>query len=722
MGLSSSSSALQTPLNALASLPEWIGERFGSERHQLPLFIPVAFGAGIGLWYALPSRPEWIAVICLLLALALGAVLVADNLAMRAMAAGSALAAAGLALAWWEASSQNTVTLEREVFGAAFEAEVLAVETLPARDRTRILIAPVSTGSLKLPEGLKTRVSVRRAPATLSVGDRVQGRFTLSPPPGPIHPGGYHFARRAWFEGIGATGYALGEVEIVYEAPPLDGAAARLKAFRERLTARLQDQIGGAAGGIGAALVTGDRGGIPDETSEAMRDSGLAHLIAISGLHIGVVVGGTLWLVKALLVRWEWFALRADARLAASLVAAVAGIAYTLVAGAGVPTIRACIAVLIVLLGLGLGREALSLRLVAAGATLILLWQPHLLLSPSFQLSFAAVTGIVALYQSPAGRRWREPSADGKDWPARLTAGAAALLATGLAAEAAIAPVALFHFGKVGLYGALANLIAIPLTSFAIIPLLILSLFADLLGVGVPLFAALKFVLGMLIGLAEWTASLPGSVASVPAIPPAGFVLMVMGGLWLCLWQDRWRLGGVIPFAAGILVAGAAPQPDLFVGPEGTHLAYRSKEGLAFLRNGAGSYVRDMWGGAAGSSRDRRLEDLDSANCSRDACVLRLSHGGRPWHVLATRSRHLIDRSDLEPLCRTSDIVVSDRWLPSWCRARWLVLDRESLRTYGAVSIDLDRGAVRSAALEDGMHPWAREQRAATPANGPEKD
>jgi competence protein ComEC len=702
---SSTASALQTLPARVVAGREWLEQKLARERHQMPLFIPVALGSGIGLWNVLPNSDTWVSALLALLAIAAFGALVGE-LSGRALLVGGLVAAAGLGMAWWEAERVRAPVLQAPVFAETIVGKVEAVERLPARGRTRLL---VRTRDLDA-QPMLARISVRGESEGVDVGARVSVRATLSPPPGPVVPGGYHFARRAWFEGIGASGFALGEPEVLAPGPPASGWRARLDAFRADLTALLQDGVGGAEGGVAAALVTGDRGGIPEEATQAMRDSGLAHLIAISGLHIAVVVGGTLWLVRFALVRWEAFALRHDARLWASVAAAGAGIAYTLIAGAGIPTVRACIAVMIVLVGLALGREAISLRLVAAGATLILIWQPHVLISPSFQLSFAAVTGIVALYQAPFARAWRERNPEGGGWTKRLVNGAAALVMTGIAAEAAIAPVALFHFGHVGLYGALANLIAIPLTSFVIIPLLIAGLFASLAGLAEPVFLALSLGIGALLDVARTASALPGAVASISAVTAGAMALIVAGGLWLCLWETQWRLWGLVPVAVGAMLAVTAPRPELFVDPDGRHVALLTEQGLAMSRPRAGSYVREMWGAAAGTRRTLTFDDLAQADCSPDACVLSVPRrGGGDWRLLTTRSRNLIPRPAFEAACAASDIVVSDRRLPYWCAPRWLKLDRTRLGELGAVSIDLDGGRVVSAALGDGAHPWARD-------------
>ncbi|MBV7256558.1 ComEC/Rec2 family competence protein [Pacificimonas sp. WHA3] len=700
--MSSSSAARRIQTLAgwrISGLESWLAE----ERHQLPLFIPVFLGAGILSWFAIAGPGGWTAAICLALAFAMAGLL-ADGLIRLSVMAAGILFALGVALVWFHAGRVSAPVLDDSRFGVQLIGDVIAVERLPARERTRLLIAPDDD----FPAGMRIRMSLRGdAPDGIGPGARVAMKATVSPPPGPSVPGGYHFARRAWFEGIGATGYALGGIEVVTPAPPPGGLSARLAELRANMTQRLQDGVGGRAGGVAAALVTGDRGGIQPEVSEAMRDSGLAHLIAISGLHIGVVVGGTLWLVRRALTLWPWFALRYDARLAAALVAALMGVAYTLIAGASVPTVRACIAVLIVLVGLSIGREAISLRLVAAGATAILIWRPDYVLSPSFQLSFAAVTGIVALYQSPWGRRWSAPDAD-RRWPAKMARGALALVLTGIVAEIAIGPIALFHFNQMGLYGAGANLIAIPLTSFVIIPLLMMSVLTGPFGLSAGPDRALGWTLDRLIDLAEATSALPGAVAMLPAMTGLAMVLIVAGGLWTALWQGRRRWFGVLPAGIGIVSALLTPRPDLLVSPDGTHLAIIDGSRIAMLRPRVGDYLQDMWGGAAGVRTHERMEERADTDCSRDACQVRLARGGRDWNILATRSRNLIGRAEFETACRRNDIVVSARRLPDWCRPRWLRLGRAELERLGAVSIDLKAGAIRSAAAEDGAHPWSR--------------
>jgi competence protein ComEC len=441
-----------------------------------------------------------------------------------------------------------------------------------------------------------------------------------------------------------------------------------------------------------------------------MRDSGLAHLLSISGLHIAVVVGGVALMARMGLALWPWLTLRVPVPTIALGLGALAGIAYTLLAGAQVPTVRSAIAAGIVVLGMMLGRQAISLRLLGAAALAILAVRPEVLLGASFQLSFAAVIGIVALYESRLGR-WLATAQEDAPWWQGLARGAAALLASGLVAELALSGIGLFHFGRGGLYGIGANLIAIPFTSFVVLPALMLALFAEALGLA-WLWPLAGWAMQQLIDLADTTAALPGAVFTA-VVPAPAFALGIAGGLWLALWQSRLRWWGTTPILAAVLIAWTTPMPDLLVSADGRHMALRLADGrgwdiLAHSRQRVGDYLLSVWSESIGADAEAALwlGASGSARCSPDACITDVQRGGRRWRVLATTSRALIPRETMAMACATADIVVSDRRLPPWCRPRWLKLDRTALAATGAVTIWLADARIVTARDTVGDRPW----------------
>jgi competence protein ComEC len=690
-----------------------------AERDQIGLWLPVALGLGIGLYFGLGQRWMWLAAIALLGGVGTGAFAIGrGGRAANIVGRGAIVALLGLGLAWGRSVEVGAPVIARpmvtQVSGIVIEAD-----RLPARGTVRLLIAP-NAGSGNAGSGLppQVRMSVdeENAPAGLEPGARIEARARLVPPPEAALPGAYDFARVAWFRGIGATGKALGTVTVT--APPTQGGFRRwLATKRAMLTRHIEAQLAGSIGGVAAAFVTGDVGAIDQADADAMRRSGLAHLLSISGLHVAAAIGAVMFLTLRLLALSERMALHWPLHLIAAGAGALAGIAYTLLSGAEVPTVRSCVAALIVLAGLALGREAMTLRLVAVGALVVLLFRPEALAGPSFQLSFAAVTAIVALHDHPRIRAFALKRDEG--WARKLAREIASLLLTGIVVEVVLAPIGLYHFHKSGLYGAFANIVAIPLTTFFVMPAEALALLADMAGIGAPFWWVAGLGLRLLLWLAQSVSALPGSVAALPSMPLGAFLAMVAGGLWIMLWRTRARRLGFVPLAAGAVWALLTPAPDLLVTNDARHLAIRAEDGrLHLLRSRAGDYVRDVLGTGAGVEEEALdLDAMPGARCSVDACVAAIVRGGRTWRLLALRSRYRLDWQALTDVCRWADIVVADRRLPRGCAPQWLKLDAPALERSGGVAIVLAHRLVRMTKAGDG-HPWAvggeREKRAGT--------
>jgi competence protein ComEC len=690
----------------LPALPHWQAraffasaeKRLEAERSQLAPWAVVAFGSGIAAWLVLADPQAWAALLLLCSGL-LAAGLAVGGRSGQVIAAAATCCALGCALIWWRSVEVAAPRLDRPRI-VAFEAEVLKAERLVARGNMRLTLAPTAHD---LPPRLRVSLpledAVTHGPA-LGVGAIVSLRARLAPPMPMALPGTHDFSRDAWFMGLGASGKALGKVRIVRPAHETG-----LHRIRRNLDTHIRSQLDASAGGIATALLTGDQGSVPEADAEAMRRSGLAHLLSVSGLHIAAAVGffyllvlRLISLVPALALRWNLVAIGFAA-------GALSGVAYTVLTGMQVPTVRSCIAALLVLAGTLLGREALSIRLLATGALLVLLVRPEAIAGASFQLSFAAVTTLVTLYASRHFRTWFERREEGLAKAGLRSFGA--MVATGLAIEIALMPFALYHFHRAGLYGVAANLVAIPLTTFVIKPLEAGALLLDLVGLGGPLWTLTGWSIGFLLKIAHAVANTPGASTILPAMPRVAFALIVGGGLWLCIWTSKWRRWGVAPIVAGISLTLAEPLPDLLITGDGKHLAVIDHQGTPWLlRDRAGDFVRDLMAENAGFDGDPPpLAGYRQARCSADACVADLGDSGRT--LLALRSNQRLDWAELTRACAAADIVVADRRLPRACRARWLTLDAPRLRATGGLVIDAREGRVASVAQRMKRLPWA---------------
>ncbi|MEH3105331.1 MAG: ComEC/Rec2 family competence protein [Sphingomonas phyllosphaerae] len=678
-----------------------VERRLEAERDQLVLWVPVALGAGAAAWFALPDPHGWLAVLLLALATASGALAVARGGRGPVLVAVLSLAVAiGLALTWARAERVAAPVLTRPTI-AWVSGRVEQVEPLPARRLTRVTLAVLGwDGEGAAPAWVRVNLETTAVPTGLARGAAIRVRARLMPPAPPAVPGGYDFARVAWFARLGATGRGFAPVQVV--TPAAAGAAD----VRATLTRHIEARLAGSAGGIAAALATGDTGAIDEADAEAMRRAGLAHLLSVSGLHITAAVGLVMWLTLRLLALSPRLALTGRLPLVAAAAGAVAAIGYTWLTGSQVPTIRSCVAALMVLVALALGREALTLRLVAAGAVVVLVCWPQSVVGPSFQLSFAAVTAIIAFHEHPRVRSWFGEHEEAR-WRGVLRA-AASLLLTGLLVELTLMPIAVYHFHQAGLYGAIANIVAIPLTTFVVMPAEAVALLLDLVGAGAPGWWIADQALALLLWIAKTVAAAPGAVTALPVMPQAAFGAMVVGGLWLAIWRTGWRYAGLLPVAIGAAWTIMTPVPDLIVTGDGRHLALRGDSGgVAILRDRTGDYVRDLLAEAGGlDGEPGLLSEVEGARCNRELCWIERHANGRVWRVLATRSLYLVPANELISLCRRADVVVSERRLPRGCRARWLTLDRTTLAHTGGVRVTFATGRVATVHEVGDAHPW----------------
>ncbi|MGL6043726.1 MAG: ComEC/Rec2 family competence protein, partial [Sandaracinobacteroides sp.] len=600
------------------------------------------------------------------------------------------LAALGLVAADLRSASVAQPRLHHRLAPASVAGTLLEVRPHEGGARHSLLIRRDATA---IDPPVVVRISTNRLPSGAVPGARIAVDASLGPVSGPAIPGAHDPARRAWFEGVSATGRATGPLRLLARSPADDSPLAQA---RQRLTAWISASLGGDAGAIASALVAGEQGLVRPGLLADMRTAGLAHILTVSGFHIGVVVAGVLFALRRLLALWPALALRTSVTRIAAIGAGLAGTGYAVLSGGDLPAIRAAIAAWVVLLALVLGRDPLSPRLIAFAAFLILLVRPEALVNPSFQLSFAAVTALVALARSGLGQ-WLAPKAAEGLLPA-FARFAAALVVTGLVAELVLTPIVLMHFGRAGTYGLIANVAAVPLTGFVVMPLLGAWLLLSVIGAGGLVAWALRPALEALGAIGTIVAGWPGSSFALSAMPMSAMLLFVAGGLLLALLAGRLRWAGVPLIAAAAVLALLAPRPDLFIGADGRQVGVIANGTLHTLRGHRQGFVVHNWSERAAAAPTARIADLPGASCTPQGCTVRLSGG----HSLLALS------DEPGPIdCGSADIVTAPRVLPRACTPRWLKLDLAALRLSGAVSIQSTEGRIDSIAGRSGDQPWS---------------
>ena len=668
-------------------------------------WLAVLFAFGIGLWFVLPDAFVWSIVIGSLLfaaAFVTAATYARGSYASLTMAIATAslAIAAGMATIWVRSEVVGTAPLDRP--GVQWvEGRILEREEQPALDRTRLTVAtrdPIEGRAIKV----RLNIPNERDDSSFDEGATIRVRARLMPPAPPMLPGGYDFARTAWFSGLYATGSILGQPELIASGQRED----KLARTQRYLSAHVSQRVDGSAGAIAAAFASGDRGAITKADDAAMRDAGLTHLLSISGLHVSAVIAAGYFLASKLLALWPWLALRVRLPIVAAAVGALGGVGYTLLTGAEVPTVRSCIGALLVLFALVLGREPLSLRMVAVAAFFVMLLWPEAVIGPSFQMSFAAVIAIVALHGSAAPRAFLAPRDESVF--AKYGRRVAMLFVTGLVIEIALTPIVLYHFHRSGIYGAFANVLAIPLVTFVSMPFIAIALAMDMIGIGAPFWWVVEKSLDLLLAIARFIADQPGAVRLFPQMGVATIFCFVAGFLWIALWRGRARAWGLMGVGAGALLLAGTPAPDILVSRDGRHVGIvDSEDRLLLLREARTDYARDnLIELSATRGVPVQIVSQPNARCNDDFCAFSIQNGARDWRLLLSRSGNRVDERDLSIACSTSDLVISDRYLPRSCRPRWLKADRAYLQRNGGIAIDLSTETIATVADQQGKHGW----------------
>ncbi len=675
----------------------------------MTLWLPVFFGVGIGVYFTLSFEPPlWLGGAALGALLVIGLVFsrkrLGSNMVLGVVLSAGALAA-GFGVAQWRTALIDAPVITGRIGPTGVTGRIVSVESFPKGLRITLEQARI-TGLASAGTPKRVRLRLRGDQADLSPGDWVRVRAGLSPPPAPAAPGAFDFQRQSFFRQLGAVGFGLGPAVVIDEGENTGRSAFSigLAKMRRHITERIFRGLEGNRGAVAAALMTGERKAVPKSLMKAIRDSGLAHLLSISGLHVGLVSGILFFGLRAVLALFPVLALRYPIKKWAAGAAILGALAYALIAGATVPTQRAFLMISLVLAAVLFDRRGLSMRMVAWAAAVILLFSPESLLGASFQLSFAAVTALIAAYEVLRDRD--RAHAGKKNWTTRFLFYLAGVAFTTLIAGLATAPFALYNFNRIAAYGLVANLIAVPVTALWTMPWAVVSFMLMPFGLESLGLAPMGWGIGVIIGVAKGVSSWPGAVSLVPAMPVAGLVLISFGGLWLCLWRTKLRLFGVVGLVAGAMTLFMVRPPDILIEGRGKLMAVRTEKGeLALSSLRSAKFTRKIWlrrmglkeAGISWSKKgfsDKRL------SCDGLGCLYRIEG---QLIALAARGEALLED------CQAADIVISAVPVRRSCPSAGLVIDRFDLWRNGAYALWFGPGgAVRVESVNGGRgkRPW----------------
>jgi competence protein ComEC len=565
----------------------------------------------------------------------------------------------------------------------------------------------------------RVRLSIRRAPP-FEAGTYVSLKARLLPPPHASLPGGYDFARDAWFAQLGAVGNVLGRIEVMKATVSPGLAASAIMAIdrgRNALARRIDTIVGGDAGAIAAAMVTGKRDLLSDEAKDIIREAGIFHIITISGVQMTLVAAIFFVGLRQLLALSQTLALSYPIKKWAALFAIAGAVFYDLATGSRVGTERALFMTVIMLAAVLLDRQALTMRNLAIAAALVILLQPEAILGASFQLSFAAVAALVAVYEARMGaaaenreeiyRTAARPIAGSGNrialdtFKLHLARGPLGLLFATFCATLATASFIAYNFHELSPYVLIGNPLTLTVIELFAVPGALLGTLLYPLGLDAFVWRYVGLGINGIMWAARGIGSWPGSTIHLPAFAPWAIVFLSLAVLSSVLWRTALLRATGIPLALiGLCGAAAGPSFDIAVAPSGDAVAYRAADGkLAIIGRGRNVFAAEQWLRADADGR-QPAEALAKSGCDKLGCVGILASGQTVSLIF--------DRAAFAEDCTRADIVVTPLFAPLGCAAG-IVIDRDTLKKTGALTLTFAKDGVqmRSARAPDEDRPWS---------------
>lgn len=652
------------------------------EQRRVFLAVPFILCASIWIWFTQarePSSAVWLLVVAVML---VAMYAVKNQIIILMLTFVVFVFASGFALMNFHRDVHGTQMLARVEF-VQLTATVDSILREDS-DAQRIIFRDIEVGEDARPRTIESLNAVKRirifsrSEVRVKPGQIVSFSARIYPVPGPVTAFGYDGHVQSFFDGIGAYGSLTGNrLEIVQEPIPTAATnfpkqlAELFRYFRGEIGARILDSVSGDAAGILTAMMIGDQSGISDETRDIMSRSGVAHVLAISGLHLSLVAGGVFAAFRLLLAFNQSGSFAVDSKRIAAVFGLLTAMFYLGLSGASVSAIRATIMLTLVFLAILFGRNALTLRNVAIAACFVLIVDPSAMLRPSFQLSFAAVASLVAVYEYFSDKRNQSLSSNG----AKIWTYVFGLFTTSLIAGLATAPFAAYHFQSVAPLGAIANIFVLPIVGFLVLPAAFIGLVAMPFG-GESLFlGAAAHGIGWMLAIADLTASLEPSRIHPPQFTPTALLIFSCAIFCLVMLQSAWRfLGPIIALPAALILATAGA-PQVLISQSTKAIAVQTPNGYELVTGRVGSFTTDVWSDVLG--RDI-LQGPTTISCDALGCV-------HAFPGTTIQAAIVISPDAFAEDCINNALVITRLYAPSWCQAE--VIDATALTKFGVHEI-----------------------------------
>jgi competence protein ComEC len=586
-------------------------------------------------------------------------------------------------------------------------------------EATRLLVAPLTIEGLKAKATpMRLRLALRPEKlGDIAPGDAITALAIINPAGGPSRPGGYDYARQAWFEGLGGVGFIPGRLRKL-DKPELGWrleGITRLNYLRWQLTKSIVKKMaphfneGLALGGFAAAMVTGHQAFVPEKLLNSMRDSGLAHMISISGLHMALVGGFAFYFSRAVMALIPSMTLRLPIKKIAAGLSMVAVLVYLALSGMPAPAQRAAVVAIMAFMAIIFDRQALSLRNLAIAGIIVIALTPEAVIEAGFQMSFTATAALLALAET---YRPKISEINVPWWVQGLQStikGMRLALSAGLVASLATAPLSMAYFNRLSLYGLIANLFEAPITGLVVMPALALGTLLS----STPLAEGFLYIAGgglwMIREISDYVAGLPGAVQTVGG--PYGFTVLIalMGVFYICLIKGAARWLGLI-FALSLVFVPKPPVPDVWIDEQAANAGIRLGDQAIALRPKVKPYGFEQWTRFYDLKTPKQMRTKIEANTYICKSYLCSASQNAPYRLGFYFGKKTLKPEILAQLCRDHELVVVRPVVLDWpqaCKSKQRI-DGAFMQKYGALELKHQNGQwlIKATEPKRGLRFW----------------
>lgn len=707
-------------------------QRFlATQKDNAVLWLPVLTGLGIALYFSLQNEPLWwigLAVLGVCAAASAFFTFIQPRQIAALFCTGLCLIALGWCCVQLRAVWVAAPVLEKPLKYAQIEGQIATIDTLEDGKGVRIVLRDPVIEELSAERTPRlVRLSVRK-PEGLKAGQRIRVLAALNPPAAPVAPGGYDFQRHAYFKGIGAYGFAYKAPEILAQT-----GQGRLERFRQNKAQQVEHAIPDKAqSSIVSALLLGERAAIPEQSWEDIRAAGLAHVISISGLHISMIAIGVFFVTRLLMAMIPWLALHHPIKKYAAFLGLFTCIAYGIMVGMEVPTLRSVIMTGLVFTAVILDRDPFSIRLVALAAFCILLLQPESLTNPGFQMSFAAVAALIFFYEETRGFWLKLRGGTAPKWLRWTAIWLAGACATSVIATLATTPFTIYHFQQFPVYSVIGNVLALPVIGLIVMPAALAAYILMPFGAEAPAIWVMGQGVAAMLEISREIASWPYAALDILTWPPAALYCLVGAGVWVLIFKG-WRVRAVagLPLLAGCVLIATYNPPDILVTANAKLMMIRADNKTAWLSTRRSEkFSAENWLRAAGINKSNvqvwpKEGTLDAAptgkNAAQQSDASPVAGLSCDFHGCHARLKGRVIAFAFDPYrtfaedCAIADLVMvarpKPRGIPCINTASGEnvpVIDRRDLKYNGAHSVYIGASAIRIESVNSrrGQRPW----------------